>query len=491
MKRGTIVEWRLWFVLALLVGLASCALGQWDQVTRLTSFPDTLVTNPELRVDSLFHLHLFYRTQSYVTTPPREYLCYRRFDSWGNQLTQPMIMQPDTPWSATKAGVFLDRSGTLHVLWNSWNRWAPPWHTSLNYARLNPQGEFLAPVADLAQPDTMYYSIYGANMVQTQSGDIWVSYGQYFFVLNEQGQIITPLTRYVQDASVSVAHLQRSPDDHVWACFRYTVTPAQNVSLMRIDTTVRTPEVVTPNDDPFLQVNVEAFFIDSLGAFHYILYRDDSGLFYQRDARDGSPPDTSVLDSTPYGDGSTQFTLIGGDTLMYIWGESEPQSGIWRIGFNLDGDRVVPPTFTSHTHFGVESKEFSWYRGSYWVPGMLFASPGVSRQIGMIHVPGPNEPANIVNDPYQAPIAEQPDVFTFPQPTNGAITFRSELFERNSYGTVTIFNTLGQQVNSLQLSVGDNGSLIMRLPDGLAVGRYFAKIEVGSHTVVRPFIYFP
>ena len=115
MKRGIIVEWRLWIATLLLIGLASIARGQWDQV--VTVSPDSFYHAwPSFVVDDSFHLHIFCARRYVGGLFPRDALFYLKTDSWGNLLSGPTNLWPDSQYIDYTPGVLLARDGTIHLV---------------------------------------------------------------------------------------------------------------------------------------------------------------------------------------------------------------------------------------------------------------------------------------------------------------------------------------------------------------------------------------
>jgi hypothetical protein len=70
MKRGMIVEWRLWIVVALLVVAAIYAFGQWDQPVLLTN-ENNYHRYTKMIVDDSLRLHVFTVHPAAGACPPK------------------------------------------------------------------------------------------------------------------------------------------------------------------------------------------------------------------------------------------------------------------------------------------------------------------------------------------------------------------------------------------------------------------------------------
>ncbi len=87
MARGTLVEGRLWIVVAWLVGLASCAWGQEWQSYQLTNLPGTSVRECSSVADTFGNLHHYLYCQMDPINLRAEPVYYMRTDFYGNVLT--------------------------------------------------------------------------------------------------------------------------------------------------------------------------------------------------------------------------------------------------------------------------------------------------------------------------------------------------------------------------------------------------------------------
>jgi len=466
---------------------AAPAQAQWNHYVQLTS--DTFSNGQaDFAVDDSFWIHLFFVSR--VREFPQAYsLRYQRFDGWGNPLCSAVSMPGDTFMQESYPGVLLDRNNNLHIVWAGMpdspiNQW------EVYYARMNLQGEFLTAPYQLSCDVCESVSPAGINLVQDCTGVVWVGCGAYYCSLTETGEQIIPLTPLTEGLGprwAKVAHLALSPRDEVWACSRITGGGIpQNISVVRLDTTVRQLEVVSPNDPQheIFGMSANAFLIDAAGVFHYVLYRDDWGLFYQRDARDRTPGDTVVLDPDPWGDGCTGLTLAG-DTLNYLWGQTLPQTGILRVGISLAGERVYGPQFLSFgpTGFGLGSpSRLIWKEGSYWVTGS--ARIGNQWQVCMIHVLGPNEPPNAVEmRPRLMP--DSPRLWVYPNPLNPTAVVVMDLARRGVV-KVDVFDVLGRRAGKIANGVFEAGRHELQFDaHELPTGVYFVQMQTAERRVTR------
>jgi hypothetical protein len=477
-------------VLLFVCGLAAKEVfAQWDRLIFLTN-DDYGYDYPQILVDDSLRLHVFAVRVDFSTDPITTSQFYQRFDNWGNPLCPQMEMLPDSHLRDYGAGVIMDRNQVIHIAWG--REFDQPWRPMELYARMNTQGEFLTPPTEIMIPNAQGVIESGINMVQDCTGIIWVSYSSAVMAFSENGDIAVPLhlllppTLWAEDAIIAV-----NPLGQVWACFRLIgIPPYQNISIMRVDTADSTLEFVSTASGPFeIQMTQEAFYIDTSGAFHYILYRDDSGLFYQRDPRSGSPRDTVVFDQAPYGIGSTYFTLVGTDTLQYMWGQTLPADGLLRVGFSLSGDMVLGPLFLPlSTFFLYGDYHFAWKRGGYWVIGN-----GTEEDFSgmcMIHVPGPEEPPNAVRTPRSQQNNTLLIINIYPQPVQGLLNIQLP-FRANGAIEAQVFNILGQHVTMEKLQGLNESSFQISLPTSSAAGTYYLSVRTGTHTFVTPFIHIP
>ena len=479
-----------WIMLCVLC--AAPAHAQWNQPVQLTS--DTFSNGQaDFVVDDSFRIHLFYVSR--IHDFPQNYaLHYRRFDSWGSPISARMEMVPDTFHDESSPGVLLDRNQNLHVVWTRWYPFFPDRKARAYYARMNPQGEFLTGPYQLSCEECELLYPGGINLVQDCTGVVWVGCGAYYCSLTENGEVITPLRPLTEGLGpfwAEVALLALSPSDEVWACSRITsgggVIP-QNIGVVRLDTTVRQLEVVSPNDpeNEIFGMSANAFLIDPAGAFHYVLYRDDRGLFYQRDARDGSPSDTIVLDPDPWGDGATGLTLAG-DTLNHLWGQTLPQTGILRVGISLAGERVYGPQFLSFSPsgFGLDSySRLIWKEGSYWLVGGNFNLTEQRGQVCVIHVPGPNEPPNAI-DMRPRLFPDSPRLSVYPNPLNPMGVVVMDLARRGVV-SVEVFDVLGRRAANLANGVFEAGRHELNFDAReLSTGIYFVQMQTAEQMVTR------
>ena len=73
----------------------------------------------------------------------------------------------------------------------------------------------------------------------------------------------------------------------------------------------------------------------------------------------------------------------------------------------------------------------------------------------------------------------------YPNPFNPSTTIRYSL-PGNAHVTLTIFNTLGQQVATLVNEIQDSGYHDVRFdPSGLASGVYFYRLKAGDYIATK------
>jgi hypothetical protein len=474
----------LLFVVALWV---SAGIGQWNQVTLLTD-DNHFHHWPQIVVDDSLRLHVFDVRSLTETSEQPASLFYQRFDNWGNSLGLPLELLPD-PNILTDftPGVFLDRMQNVHVVWG---RGYDPPHgpdSAFFYARLSANGAILTgPQWIYPQDIPQFYIQSDINMVQSVSGDIWVACDSWVMAVSESGDVVVPLRPILEPYYRAVqAILGSHPDGSVWACVRYLGSNEQNISVVRVDVPGLLPEVVSPGNGYLVQMTPEAFFVDSTGVFHYVVFRDDAGLLYQRDARDGSPADTIVFDPSPYGVGSTFFTLVGRDTLEYIWGQTLPIQGFLRVGFRLAGGYAFQPIVVPQRDFSISSTScFHWKRGSYWMAGVTTGHVSLRPQVGIIHVPGPNEPPNATEFRPRF-IPDSPRLSVYPNPLNPTGVIVMELARRGVVN-VEVFDVLGRRAANLANGVFEAGHYELQF-DGreLPTGIYFVQMQTSGQMVTR------
>lgn len=74
------------------------------------------------------------------------------------------------------------------------------------------------------------------------------------------------------------------------------------------------------------------------------------------------------------------------------------------------------------------------------------------------------------------------DIFAFPNPTKDKITVQYD--HTKGAGNIQLFNALGQRLNA---SIGGYaGNYEVKLPDGLAKGTYWLKVERGGKVQTLP-----
>ena len=470
------------------------ALAQWDTPVYLTR-DGQFHGRAQFVIDDSLRLHVFDVRNLIPDAPQPTSMFYQRFDSWGNPLSAAVELLPGAGQFRDDyaAGLLIDRQQNLHVVWCRFG--AIPTLPRFFYMRMSLTGEVLTPprnIAPVSRPN--YYVQGGISMTETSDGQIWIAAESFVMVVDEQGETVRPMEPiFPTDSWGQFAHIACAPDNHIWACLAYCGPPRfeQNVSVVRLDTLTRVAETVTgPDSGQSVGIGEGPFYIDSNGAFHYILYRDDAGIFYQRDARDGSAPDTSVFDPHPYGSGDTGFALAG-DTLEYMWNRAAPPPiGNLRVGYTLDGRRVIGPELSQPPSFGYGGGPcFIWKRGSYWVIGGSQGQIPQRGELTMLHIPSPSEPPD--GSPQRRAYASLPMTVTvFPQPVQEQFDVRlpSAMAHPTS---VAIYNLLGQKVSTYVLNGGNSPEYRLTFPPALPAGTYFLSIRTASHTLVSPITHIP
>ncbi|MBU0509810.1 hypothetical protein KKH27_13380 [bacterium] len=276
-------------LLLFLLSAVHPAFCQWDRHFPIAQ--DTFAHGfPQILVDDSLRLHVFDVRQHNQPDGVRSSLYYQQFDHWGNPLTTPMNVFQDDHWQDYGAGVLLDRNNQIHVVWCRFYHIIPPTGNRVYYTSLSLEGQVLTDPFVMVTPYRNYAVQAGINLVQSEDGRIWVALDHFFAVLDEAGNVLQPFQPvYDPFYAINQPILASAPNNQVWAAVRF-IDSTQNVSVVRVDTSVLVMEEVSGAYPDWLQMTPEAFFIDSTGAFHYVLYREDAGLVYQRDGRDGSPP---------------------------------------------------------------------------------------------------------------------------------------------------------------------------------------------------------
>ncbi|MDD5088445.1 MAG: T9SS type A sorting domain-containing protein [bacterium] len=430
-------------------------------------------------VDDSFHLHVFCaRGLNGISGFPSS-LFHLKFDSWGNLLSGPTELLPGNHYVDYSPGVLLDRNGVIHLLWSRSSDWPVP--PQVIYARLNTNGEFLTPPT---VTNTTGCVQKGMNLVQNINGDVWAVGESQMAAFHENGEMFVPFQPIFPPESNSQAMsacASVSPDGHIYAAVRYfSPGDTQCIAVTRLDTSVREATIILPGTSPTdpVDMGVAAFFIDTTGTWHSKLGRDYWGLFYQRNLPDGSMTDTLSID--PYGTAGTYFELVGGDTLVTLSDHIGPP---FRCGIKLDGTWAYRPIEMAVPDWFLlgELYHFAWKEGSYWILGLRFR-PNDAHSIAMIHVPGPNEPPNAVDD--RTPRSEICTFILSPNPTTGPLFIHGPL---EHVQEVAVFNILGQRVWLVEPQPGSAPFILPNLST-LPAGPYFVNVRTANETFVQKII---
>ena len=168
-----------------------------------------------------------------------------------------------------------------------------------------------------------------------------------------------------------------------------------------------------------------------------------------------------------------------------MWGHSLPPVGNNRVCFTTDGNLAFGPVLIQQQPiFGLTNDAGFWRDGSYWIPGG--ATWDGRPCCAMLHIPGPNEPLDISENPSGS--ATNPGIQVYPQPTWGPLTFSIPSLFKGGV-TARVYNLLGQQVYSIDLPVTaalDHGNL--NLPQGLASGTYLLALSNSNRMFSQRFI---
>jgi hypothetical protein len=455
--------------------LALPVFAQWDRAVQLTHDNTTDNQGAKFLVDSEWHLHVFWLKSNVSSSPQRSWLYYQRFDNWGNPLCPPTNLWPDSFWLDTRPGVFMDRNEVIHVMWA--REVDNPFHEWTLYARLNTEGQFLT------EPYAIETHMGEAEpfMVQDTVGNVWVTAVGQIMELSENGEILQPPHEIMESpAWVLGMTPARDPEGHVWAAIDW-FPPGDNhrlLSIARLDTSALVLETVQQTDGtPGATVVANGYWIDTAGVQHFVIFLDGVGLYYERFPRDGSLPDTIVIDPSPYGGGTTPLTFVN-DTLEFLYGQTEPQSGTMRVGFDLAGHRLYGPELLPVRLLLTYS---SAVKGrSCWLAGEGGNSGAVSRQVMMIHVPSPDEPANATRPADIVP----PSSFglsAYPNPFNPATTIRFDLLQTQRV-RLDLYDVQGRLVRTMCDELREAGRQEVRF-DGsdMASGVYFARLKTAQN----------
>ena len=439
------------FCCALFCLMAGVAWGQWDTYVQLTDDDHTHYW-AQVLVDSLYHVHLF----DARTLNPGHWgngpssLFYQQFTNWGEPLTEAIDIIPGEGQFryVSQPGLFLDSHGSIHVVCAVPGPPGPDFY----YLRMNLDGEVVTPPYPVAPDQPFWFDEYAnINMCETSNGDVWIACDQYYFVVNQAGEMIVPRQPVVTPFNYAMnAHFQCTTDDQVWAAIRYFGHPnyPQIAAVVRMDLPDQVPEVVSaPDSGELMQIIPGDFFVDAWNAFHFLIGRDDVGDFYQRDPRDGSDIDTVVIEPEPYGSLNTRFTLVGEDTLTYLWNRALPEPSVFRIGIHLSGEKAYGPiAMPENGLILTDGQHIQWRGGAYWMAGRIDLGGSRVWQSVMFHVPGTEEPVNAISE---RPAGMARESFSiWPNPTNGSITIKGPFAGLKS---VSIYDVLGRRVQDLVL----------------------------------------
>jgi hypothetical protein len=474
------------FMLCAMLLWAGIAGAQWDRLVHLTndSFQHL---RPQIIVDDSLHLHIFavrsvFEHNPYQPTTLSHYL----FDSWGNVLHAPISLSIDSCFENYTPGVLLDRDGYIHVVWGS--TWENPYNAAMMYSRMSVSGEILTGPTIIPSDELYFYAQNGINLVQRQNGEIWIGADTHYAVLSATGDVITPFTAILQPAQrANQVILGATPNNQIWACLRY-IDEDQSIRLLRLDTTGQQTEIVSTGWPQWIQMGPGAFYVDTMNTFHYILGRDDWGFFYQRDPRNGDSVTTYVFDSTPHGVGTTYFSLINRDTLLCLWEQPE---GLFRVGYSLSGQNVIPPIVARPGIFEASvSYASQWRQGSLWVVGVTQSSGGAPTQLAMIHIPDANEPPNAIEKPSSRTAQVLPEIQVYPVPARTTLNIQLPVAATRGFH-LELYNLLGQRIEYRDVRVMERNIVNLALPDNLPSGIYFVRVTVPSQAWTTHFIHLP
>ena len=469
---------RVGFAVLLLGGTGTPIFGQdWSTPIELTHGYGH--GTPYMVVDSLLRVHLFVvRSQD-----PRpgsgqpNTLVYYLFDNWGRPLRDAYEVLPDSHWSDDgRIGLLLDRQERIHVLWNRYHDNSPPTH-SLIYVRLSLDGEFLQ--EPLILDDNIEPGNY--HMVETLSGEVWGACGNQFFAVDANGNVVEPLQYVYRPDSVLSANLMlaASPDGSVWGCLMTWSGLGDRLMTDRFWPPPRIEEITYIAED--VDAN-QAFNIDVNGAFHYIMYGDQRGLYYRFDSRAGRVEDSTVIDPNPYTNLQGNLILVAEDSLQFYWGRSLPPLGFYRICFTTDGTIGIGPQLIPHSLFFPGQQCAVWRDGGYWIPGVTW--DGTVSDLAMLHIPGPNEPLASGWPPSNRNLLFEFEFAAYPNPFNNTLNI-SLFIPLHNYVAVTLFDLLGRDVDVIHRGRLETTTLSYTAPPELASGTYFLRVETPSQTQMQ------
>lgn len=452
-----------------LVGAMQTAHGQdWQTPIQLT---DGLLRTGGIQflVDSLNRIHIFTSLSREPWPAPWDpnTLTHYVFDNWGRPLAEPRELLPDTHLTDfTNCGGLIDSQGRMHVVWR--RRFDDSDRTQqVIYVRMSLEGTFLQEPLIFTQNRFTINRVDAGNyhIVENTAGEIWVGLGDHFFAVDVDGNLVEPLQ------SVYGATLAAAPDGSVWTTCRKYDANSDSMFTIRLWPPPRIEELTLLSYSPGF--GPQAFAIDSYGSFHYVIYNDGPGLYYQFDPRNGLPIQTAVIDSFPYGVGQTRLIPIGTDSLLYMWGQTLPEVGLKRVCFTTGGEIGSGPTLITPPNFALSGNRYGqWRDGGYWIPGFIMIDQ--IGQIAMLHIPGPNEPLAVGSPPSNS---FQHSIEVYPQPNHGSFFFDIP-FQLQGEKSLTIYNLLGQRVfDSTLPPVSNSGPYGVQLPLALPTGMYLLSLS--------------
>lgn len=455
-----------------LLGLGEARGQDWETPIILTHAPDRF-GGIEFLVDSLNRIHVFASRARELWPAPFDpnTLTYYVFDNWGRPLAEPRELLPDTHLTeyTSRAGL-IDRQGRMHVVWR--RRFDNSDNTQqVIYVRMSLEGEFLQDPLIFTQNRFTINRVDAGDyhMIENLAGEIWVSLGRHYFAVDVDGNLIEALQSVSPPADGSIK-MAAAPDGSVWATYRKYDGNGDSLLTVRFWPPPRVQELTLLSFAPGF--GPQAFEIDSYGSFHYVIYNDGPGLYYQFDPRNGLPVQTVVIDSFPYGQGITRLIPVGSDSLVFMWGQTLPEVGKKRVSFTTGGEIGSGPTFLRPPNFVLGDGDGVWRDGGYWIPGGVHNDGDA--QIGMLHIPGPNEPLAVGSPPS---VSSQHSIEVYPQPNRGSFFFDIP-FQLQGEKNLTIYNVLGQRVfHSVLPPVAGSEPYGVQLPLALPTGIYLLHLS--------------
>jgi hypothetical protein len=456
--------------------------AQWDEYVPLTADSFIYSYNPRFAIDEQLRIHVFaVRGLDPFDIQPN-CLTYMRFNASGEPLGEPFVMFTDSQRSDFDGAVLRDRDNNIRVIWGRW--YDPPhaFREIILYAKFTAEGTLLDGPTELWQPEPTDAGGDNPQLVQTPNGTLWYTDGFRFAGYDEAMNPISPMRAiFGPDTNCIHAQLAIHPLGSVWITVRVFPGGLQFVGMKRVDIDNAPLEVIVENTPQELQADIASVVIDSGGAFHHIVYREDIGVYYRRDARDGSAIDTLELELSPDG-GGTKLAWGGGDTLMIIWLAGNPGE-MHRHIIGTNGQRLQPPQvipLTGNELIFYGAIPHVWYRGSHWIVGYSPIRVAFTSDIAMIHLPGEFE-LPVSDDSRESPPSfGQHQLTVYPQPVSDRFHLdisRTLLSDRIE---VEIYNLLGQRVITLPLFAVGRDHFAAELPISLSTGVYFVSLQTIS-----------